>query len=174
MAKTASVPEPLFDSAYAALCFAYRYSTQQYSPTPMARLMRGAIGSGKGLVGLDGAAQSGFIRREVEQLRMYERFAVIARFALDEKERCLAMLALTCPAAASLGTGVHNRRMVDNLVQKYFGQRCYLKDLAAEYGVHADTMTQRWSCIKRLLREVENRGIDQMEVRLQAMGLVPS
>lgn len=165
--------EPLFDSTWAALAFAFRYSTQQYQPTPMARLMRGSLGSGKGLHGLDGAAQAGLIKAEVDQLRLFERSAVISRFALCQKERSLAMLALVPPATAALGTGVHNRRMVDNLVQKYFGQRCFLKDLAADHGVHADTMTQRWACIKRMLRELENRGIDQMETRLQAMGLVP-
>lgn len=166
-------PEPLFDSTYAALAFAYRYSTQQYQPTPMARLMRGSIGSGKGLHGLDGAAQAGIIRAEVERLRMYERFAVIARFAIDDKERCLAMLALICPATAALGTGVHNRRLVDALVQRHYGKRVHLKDLAEMVGIHPNTMTDRWRSIRRVLTEIEHRGMDMVEARLKEAGLVP-
>lgn len=172
--QAAQLEDPLFDSTWAALAFAFRYSTQQYQPTPMARLMRGALGSGKGLVGLEGAGQAGIIRAEVEKLPVFEKCAVIARFAIEDKERFGAMKELIVPATSCLGTGVHNRRMVDNLVQRYFGARCFLKDLAETHGVHPDTMTQRWSCIKRQLRDLEYRGIDRVEVRLQETGLIPN
>lgn len=171
--QAVQLEEPLFDSAWAALAFAFRYSTQQYSPTPMARLMRGSIGSGKGLVGLDGAAQAGIIRAEVDKLKSFERSAVIARFALADRERLEAMLMLVPPAAASLGTGVHNRRMVDALVQRFYGKKINLKDLAEIHGMHANTLTSRWQCVRRMLTETENRGMDQMEARLQQAGLVP-
>lgn len=171
--QTAALDDFLFDSAYAALAFAYRYSTQQYQPTPMARLMRGSLGSGKGLHGLDGAAQAGLIKAEVDQLRLFERSAVISRFALCQKERSLAMLALVPPATAALGTGVHNRRLVDALVQRYYGKRVHLKDLAEMVGIHPNTMTDRWRSIRRVLTEIEHRGMDMVEARLQQAGLVP-
>lgn len=165
--------DPLFDSTWAALAFAFRYSTQQYQPTPMARLMRGSIGSGKGLVGLDGAAQAGLIRAIVETLPEFERCAVVARFALDQRESLGAKLVLIRPATASLGTGVHDRRMVDNLVQRFYGQRCHLKDIAKVYGVHANTITERWACINRMLTGLEHRAIDKAEAAFQEAGLVP-
>lgn len=165
--------DPLFDSTWAALAFAFRYSTQQYQPTPMARLMRGSIGSGKGLVGLDGAAQAGLIRAIVETLPEFERCAVVARFALDQRESLGAKLVLVGPATASLGTGVHDRRMVDNLVQKFYGERVYLKELAELVGLHANTMTDRWACIKRQLTSLEHRAIDRAEAAFQEAGLVP-
>lgn len=172
-AQPTTLEDPLFDSAWNALAFAFRYSTQQYQPTPMARLMRGSIGSGKGLHGLDGAAQAGVIRAIVETLPEFERCAVVARFALDQRESLGAKLVLIRPATASLGTGVHNRRMVDNLVQRFYGQRCHLKDLAETYGVHANTMTERWACVKRQLTSLEHRGIDRAEAAFQEAGLVP-
>lgn len=170
--QAAQLDEPLFDSAYAALAFAFRYSTQQYSPTPMARLMRGTLGSGKGLHGLDGAAQAGIIRAEVNRIREYERSAIVARFALD-KDGIQAKMNLVPPATASLGTGIHNRRMVDNLVQRHYGKRVHLKDLAETHGVHANTMTQRWACIHRLLTSIDYRAMDLAEDRLREAGLVP-
>lgn len=171
--QPAMLEDPLFNSAWDALAFAFRYSTQQYSPTPMARLMRGSIGSGKGLVGLEGAAQAGLIRAIVETLPEFERCVITARFALDNRESLAAKIILIQPATASLGTGVHNRRMVDNLVQRFFGQRCHLKDIAETYGVHPNTMTERWACIKRMLTSLEHRAIDRAEIALQDAGLVP-
>lgn len=171
--QTATIEEPLFGSAWSALAFAFRYSTQQYQPTPMARLMRGSIGSGKGLVGLDGAAQAGLIRAIVDKLPEFERCAIVARFALDQRESLGAKLVLVGPATASLGTGVHNRRMVDNLVQRFYGRRCHLKDIAETYGVHANTMTERWACVKRQLTSLEHRAIDRAEAAFQQAGLVP-
>ena len=171
--QPAQLEDPLFDSTWAALAFAFRYSTQQYQPTPMARLMRGSIGSGKGLHGLDGAAQAGLIRGIVETLPEFERCAIIARFAIDRKEALAAKMVLVSPATAALGTGVYNRRMVDNLVQRFYGERCHLKDLAETHGVHANTMTERWARIKRQLTSLEHRGIDHAEAAMQGSGLVP-
>ncbi|MHB1372093.1 MAG: hypothetical protein ACYCW7_18110 [Pseudomonadaceae bacterium] len=165
--------EPLFNSAYDAIAFAYRFNCQQYAMTPMAKLMRGQIGTGKGLVGLDGAAQAGFIRGLIEQLGEWEKAALAARFAFDRKELFKARDTLIIPALASLPTGVHHRRMVDALVQKFYGERVYLKDLAELVGLHANTMTDRWRCIRKSLTELEHRAIDRAEAEFQVAGLVP-
>lgn len=74
--------EILFTSADSALRFAFSYSTQHYSPTPMARAMRGGdVGTGKGLVGVDGAAQAGMIRAELREFSELDRSLLIAQFA---------------------------------------------------------------------------------------------
>lgn len=74
--------ETLFDSVDSALRFAFSYSTQQYGPTPMARAMRGGnVGTGKGLVGVDGAAQAGMIRAELKTISELDRSLLIAQFA---------------------------------------------------------------------------------------------
>ena len=166
--------EPLFSSAHAALTFAFRYSMQQYEPTILARLMArvAGLGSGKGLVGLDGAAQAGFILRELDALPHNERNIIVARMSVDPKEMLTAMMALIPQATASLGTGVHNRRMVDALVQRYFGRKGNLKILAEQFGVHPNTMTQRWVCIRRMLREIEDRAMERIENLLLEAGIV--
>lgn len=170
--EAAPITDPLFDSAYAALAFAYRYSTQQYQPTPMARFMRGSIGSGKGLHGLDGAAQAGIIRAIVEALPGPERNAIVGRFAIDRIESLSAKMALVPVASACLGTGVHNRRMVDGLVQKYFGKKIHLGDLAEMTGVHRDTMTSRWAIIRKCLRTIEERARDRLDADMTGRGLI--
>lgn len=172
--QAAQLDDPLFDSTWAALAFAYRYSTQQYQPTPMARLMRGSIGSGKGLHGLDGAAQAGLVRAMVEKLPEFERAAITARFTLDNREGLAAKIVLIRPATAALGTGVHNRRIVDNLVQKFYGRRVYLQDLHAKYPeINRKTLTDHWAMIRKHLTNLEHRAIDRMEIHFQDAGLVP-
>lgn len=73
--------EALFKSAADALRFAFNYSHQQYDRPLMNRMMGGEGGSGKGLSGLDGAAQAGMIRRELSTLSNLQRAALLARHA---------------------------------------------------------------------------------------------
>ena len=78
---TAEVFAPLFDSAHGALVFAFNFSGQCYDRPMMNRLASPAVGSGKGLVGLDGAAQAGIIRAEVQTLGKLAEAILIARIA---------------------------------------------------------------------------------------------
>lgn len=81
MAATAEVFAPLFESAHGALVFAFNFSGQCYDRPMMNRLASPAVGSGKGLVGLDGAAQAGMIRAEVQTLGKLAEAIIIARIA---------------------------------------------------------------------------------------------
>lgn len=170
--NAAQLDEPLFDSTYAALAFAYRYSTQQYQPTPMARLMRGSIGSGKGLHGIDGAAQAGLILGMLEKLPVFERAAITARFSFRSADGYAAKITLMGPATTALGTGVHNRRMIDQLVQKFYGEKVYLKDLAGTCGVDPRAIPDCWHLIRKALTAIEHRAIDRAEVIFREGGLV--
>lgn len=77
----AEVLEPLFESAHGALVFAFNFSGQSYDRPMMNRLASPAFGTGKGLVGLDGAAQAGMIRAEVQTLGKLAEAILIARIA---------------------------------------------------------------------------------------------
>lgn len=76
-----NLSEPLFDTAHGALVFALSFSSQAYDRPMMNRIAAPAIGSGKGLVGLDGAAQAGFIRAEVRALGKLGEAILFARIA---------------------------------------------------------------------------------------------
>lgn len=78
---TAEALEPLFESAHGALVFAFNFSGQCYDRPMMNRLASPTFGTGKGLVGLDGAAQAGFIRAEVQALGKLAEAILIARLA---------------------------------------------------------------------------------------------
>lgn len=71
----------LFHNAHAALVFAFNFSSQCYDRPMMNRMGAPSVGSGKGLVGLDGAAQAGFIRAEVSALGKLAEALLTARIA---------------------------------------------------------------------------------------------
>ena len=73
--------EPLFINAHSALVFAFNFSGQCYDRPMMNRMAAPSVGTGKGLVGLDGAAQAGMIRGEVKSLGKLAEAILIARFA---------------------------------------------------------------------------------------------
>lgn len=73
--------EPLFKSAHDALVFAFNYSGQQYGKTQMSKIVTAGTGTGKGLSGLDGAAQAGMIRAEVRRLGEIGEAILTARYA---------------------------------------------------------------------------------------------
>lgn len=73
--------EALFLSAHAALVFAFNFSGQSYDRPMMNRLGAPTLGSGKGLVGLDGAAQAGMIRAEVQAMGKLAEAILTARVA---------------------------------------------------------------------------------------------
>lgn len=170
---------PLFRSGHDACRFAYAYSSQQYAMTAMAKLMRGSIvGSGRGLVGLDGAAVAGTVKRHVESMDDRLHAAILARYEIDRRCAMVGASAMVQFVIPALGTGGHNRRMVMALVCRYFkipgddGQQVKLAALCDAYGMSADTMTRRWSAAKHRLREIESAAQAAVDFALQEAGLV--
>ncbi len=165
--------EPLFDGAYPALLFAFRYSGQQYSLSVVGKMMGGRGGSGKGLTGLDGAAQAGIIRAEVGQLDPWERDVLIARFSVDRKDAIQAKINLIAVAASALPSGMNSRRLIDALVQRYFGEKMTFEDMALRFGVGKDTIRKdRWSPVMKKLHDIEDRAHLNIYDRLKSACII--
>ena len=165
------ISEPLFRFSTDALMFAFRYSGEQYALSPVAKMMGLRGGSGKGLSGLDGAAQAGMIRDEVGRLNPNERDCIIARYSVN-KDGLQAKINLIPLAASALPTGMHSRRMVDQLVQRYFGKKMAIAELSESFGIERRTMHNRWLDIAKRLRETEDRAGIMIHDRLVSSGLV--
>lgn len=72
----------LFKTPDDAVVFALRFSGQQYAESGMSRMMkRSGAPSGKGLVGLDGAAQAGIVSARLDRLPAPYRACIIARYS---------------------------------------------------------------------------------------------
>lgn len=168
---TAEMLEPLFESAHGALVFAFNFSGQCYDRPMMNRLASPAIGSGKGLVGLDGAAQAGMIRAEVKTLGKLAESILIARIAPrmtpcscrssccsghkpnKEWTDAIAILAdhvRTTALAGCVSNGLLRREyVVRHFTRK--DERISLEALAEKHEIHRDTASAHASKVALLL-----------------------
>lgn len=155
--------EILFTSADSALRFAFSYSMQQYSPTPMARAMRGGnVGTGKGLVGVDGAGQAGMVRSELKEFSDLHLATLIAQFAPAElpcdctapccsgkrvnREWADAITYLTEHTAYLFAGSMSHYRLRRGLIERHFGaqrdahgKKLTLERLAEQCEIHRQT-----------------------------------
>lgn len=165
---------PLFASAHAALTFALNYSMQQYDRPIMNKIASGelaagiALGGGKGLSGLDGAGQAGMIRAELARLSPVDQ-AVLVVHAAPLQIPCGcgiaccsgwkvnpewqdAMSVLTSAAASGALSGcVSNGRLRSALIQRLFGAKVTLAELADRYDVDEKTVSAHQTKLKRWL-----------------------
>ncbi|MBB5448411.1 MULTISPECIES: hypothetical protein [unclassified Paraburkholderia] len=72
--------EAVFEDVVHALRYAYSFNSQQYGKSLMAR-MYGPPGSGRGLSGIDGAGQAGFVLAEVEKLPLVQQAVLFVRYS---------------------------------------------------------------------------------------------
>ena len=195
--------EPIFASAHAALVFAFNFCTEQYAPSVMAKLIRGGpVGSGKGLVGMDGAGQAGMILAEVQSLGMRtidgwpnEGFVaelaphfLAARFAPHTTPcGCRAPCCTGHRPAAAFMTGINwitdaareqldghqlNYALRRGLVLRFFGERENMSELATRAGVSRDMASQHNAKLLPWLKHEEGRAMHAAIVRLKEKGFV--
>lgn len=159
----------LFRSAHAALVFALHYSMQQYDRPLMNRVAAGpAKEEGKGLSGLDGAAQAGMIRAELARLAPLHQAVLVANIAPQQVPcECRAACCggwktnpewsdaiselTTVAAAAALAGCVSNGRLRSALIQRLLGAKATLADLAARHDVDEKTAGAHSAKLKRWL-----------------------
>lgn len=168
---TAEVFAPLFDNAHGALVFAFNFSGQCYDRPMMNRMASPAVGSGKGLVGLDGAAQAGMIRSEVKAMGKLAEAILIARVAprvtpCSCRSACcsghkpnkewtdaisvLADYVRTTALAGCTSNGMLRREYV----VRYFtrkDERISLEALAEKHDIHRDTVSAHAAKVALLL-----------------------
>lgn len=82
MSAATETSEPLFECVEDALKFCFRYNHEQYSKP----LDGKPLGSGKGLVGNDGAGQAGMISREVRALGDMAHSVLFVKYAEQHSE----------------------------------------------------------------------------------------
>ena len=161
----------LFQNAHGALTFAFNFSGQAYDRPMMNRLASPAIGSGKGLVGLDGAAQAGIIRAEVQAMGKLAEAIIIARIAPrsvpchcrsaccaghrpnKEWTDAVAYLADYVRTAALAGC-TSNCMLRREYVVRYFTRkddRISLEALADKHDIHRDTASAHAAKVAMLL-----------------------
>ena len=141
-----------FKNAHAALMFAYRFSSGQYALPLIHRMAGKSSGTGRGLSGLDGAAQAGMIRAAVAAIGRIHEAIVITRFAPEtlpgllgaervnpEWKNAIATLSSLTRTTALAGCDA-NAPMRRDYVTRYVLRRVpTLEDIARRHGIHVNT-----------------------------------
>jgi hypothetical protein len=157
----------LFKDYHEALTFAFLYSTQQYAISPMAKMMKtGLVGTGKGLVSLDGAAQAGMIKAAIDKLQPLEKSFLVAKYSpkfdvcpccggqkpLQQYSEAIAALR---DWATNSFSGLSVKKMREGIVRAYFERDISIGKLADELKVPRRTAYDQRKKIHDALRTLE-------------------
>jgi hypothetical protein len=184
--------EPLFTSTHAALTFCLNFVEQQYERPMMNKLASPVVGGGKGLAGLDGAAQAGMIRSNLRRLTRVEECALIARCApptlpchcghvccggeKPHREWTDAIGEL----ARDLKRSVFDDREVNIMLRRAYVLRYFtrkkdreaIETVAARFDIVRNTFSAHYSRVKVYLQKIEDRGFDVLDERFRETGVV--
>ncbi|WP_287814510.1 hypothetical protein [Achromobacter sp.] len=157
-----TVSEPLFKGAHQALTYAFNYSAGALDRPAMVKMADRTPRTGRGLAGVDGAAQAGFILRELQALSPLHQRILEARF-MPQTTPCPCcrssvwdqdwFAAVRAVSEGVMLSGIFSGQIVhravrDGIVARYFAEkgnrsRVLLKDLALHAGVSERTVTDQ-------------------------------
>lgn len=176
--------EAVFDSMGSALRFAFGFNLQQYGESPLAKMQqRGRLGSGKGLIGMDGAGQAGMVLAQIDRLSQTERAAIVARFSPrsapcpccgGEKPVSIWQEAIEHLASCCILPGVSKFRCRRDLVARYFGVMVRFDELAERYEMSRNTVGAHYRLLARQLFDIESRAQTFADEALRSNGMVAS
>jgi hypothetical protein len=180
--------EAVFRSARGALMFAFNFTHGTLKKSALAGMM-GASPNGRGLGGLDGAAQAGMIKAEVDHLPELHQAILIARYtppvspcacgraccrgSIETPEWGRAVNWLTEYVLLECLVGTVSRyRLRRTLVMRYFGQKIYLVATAELCGVNKNTASAQNQKVTERLRHEERLAEYAIEGVLKSAGIV--
>lgn len=181
--------EPLFASAHGALKFALNYSHGTVKST-LGQLQGGGR-AGRGLVGLDGAAQAGMIQAELSNLPLLHRYIAIARLALPKSEcdcsRACCRRWRENPQwsepidwlaehvlLAGLSGSISHHRLRRALVMRYFGMRENFVDIGKVCGVERHTASEFYKRVAEHFKIEERKAFNAATRALVAAKIIES
>lgn len=182
--------EAIFSSAHAALKFALNF-THGTLKKPVLGQLQGGGGNGRGLAGLDGAAQSGMILAELSCLTPVRQRIIEARFApqtapcscrspccrgsKDTREWGEAIAWLTeYVLIQGLTASISHYRLRRAVVVRYFGIHESFPAIAAACGVNKDTACDLNKRVTERFRAEERPAMHEIDGRLKKAGIVGS
>jgi hypothetical protein len=181
-AQWPSMSEPLFNSTHAALAFAFSYSERNGRPNmlgSMSEKLRPR--TGRGLVGLDGAAMAGMILRHVlADLSELQSAVIVGKFSRptpcrscgsfhDTTDRIEAVERLAQYTLTKMQLDRPNLALRRGLVRRYLGDRVKMRDLAQTCGVHQNTASNHDKKVQEILRGIEREAMRALDEGLREL-----
>ncbi|MPW17893.1 hypothetical protein GCT13_13335 [Paraburkholderia sp. CNPSo 3157] len=181
--------EGIFKCAQEAIVFACNYSSQQYAMSAMGKILqRGAHGSGRGLIGLDGAGQAGMVFAELQRID-YWQLTTLVTGKLARSERCdcrraccrgwrlnpvfeEAVNQLADYVALTLNPLPPVKEFRVAVIMKYFGEKVSPLETAKHLGIPKNAAERHITAIRKCVRELEKNGLTAFAERLDEIGML--
>lgn len=183
--------EPLFRSVQDACIFALNFNLEQFARPTINAMSSPATGQGRGLGGMDGAAQAGMIREIIKRLGDLDERIVIARVAPKWK-RCecgsaccsgrqpnkewieaIDWITRESVRRGMLAGCISHYRMRRGLIEKYFGVGgINLGKLAENCGMHRNTAGEQNTRMRKHLEDAERRAFEKLHALMVGAALV--
>jgi hypothetical protein len=170
--------EALFKNPHDAAVFAFNFSSQQYAESQMAKLNKRRIGSGKGLVAMDGALQAGLIHAELKKMPQLHYHCLVARYAPryrdcpccggDKREQAWheSIVALR-DWSMSTFSGLSHAIVREAIVMKFYGEKVSMNDVAKRANVPIRSIYDLRSKIINELIKIDDKARAAMNDMLQ-------
>ncbi len=178
---------PLFPSAKAAAYFALNYASLAYQLPATNRMASISTGGGKGLGGLDGAAQAGMVRAELAAIGITGESIIVAEMAHKTKPcgckaPCCSGEVNNVEWASAIGLlsnllkeikiGPAHFIVRTNLLRRYFGVDISISDIARQSGLSRDTVTTYNARVVTFLKAEKKLAWIQFDQRLIECGMI--
>jgi hypothetical protein len=179
--------QPLFGSAAAAAAFALNFDGQNYQKPAISQLITFKAECGKGLGGLDGAAQSGMIRAELAAIGLIGEAVIVADVAPKSRPcHCRAPCCcgeITNPEwAAAIGflSNVAKEMKIcpsymnvrSNLLRRFFGVSLEITEIARMCGVSRETVSIHNSKLVSAFKLLKKKAWADFDHRLLQAGMI--
>ena len=180
--------EPIFKGVHDALRFAFNFQHGNVSEPPISRL-QGDTRSGRGLGGVDGAAQAGMILAELSQMAE-ERQAILAGRFTDQSIPCpckqpccggyrdnprwadAVKVLVEYVLVNAVGGRISHYQLRRASVLRYFGVRKSFREGAAQCKVNPDTASAHHNRAVQCLSRLEKIARYEIEDRLRKTGAI--
>lgn len=184
--------EAIFRSVRGAMMFAMNFTHGTVKKSSLAEMMGGPTKVGRGLGGLDGAAQAGMIRAELDRILPQRKAIIVGRCASPSipcdatcRAHCCRgwrenpewggainfLTAYVIEAGVEVGV-VSHYRMRRAMVGRYFGLKRNLVEIAQLCGVHKNTASAHNKAIVEHLKKQEQLAMYEVEGLLKEAGVI--
>lgn len=182
------VDDPLFRSDGGALMFALNHAHGTVKKPGLTSLMGGGA-TGKGLGGLDGAAQAGMLLSQMDWLRKHRKAILIARFALPRiqcgcGQTCCRGYRENPEWAAAVGEvtehilfagvvdTISHYRVRRAMVMRHFGEKVNFTDMSKLAKISRNTASDQYAKVAKHLKTEEQRARWEFEGILKVEGII--
>lgn len=173
--------EPLFRSVTDALLFAFNFSREQGGESFLAKLIYQNLGSGKGLIGVDGAAQAGMILAAVGRLPPAYKAAITARFCnryidsdwCDKQFSESFKTSVNALSAYLLPSGkLSSGRLRTTLVVAHYTNNINFTSVGKEFQIERESVAKYFKDIRSRINNIEDLSANMLEAEMRCNGLI--